>query len=161
VADDAAAADAAAVTACLRVNEALLHRVATGRPFSVWKYAMTLDGKIATRSGHSAWVSGTSGRAARVATVLAGRHAKRGLRRVLTWCVSPPAPGPAARQRVYVERARSDAILVGGNTLRRDNPQLTTRQLGGHTPTRIVVSRSLDLPEVRRAESSAATSAQR
>jgi len=41
-----------------RVNEALLHRVATGLPFSVWKYAMTLDGKIATRTGHSAWVSG-------------------------------------------------------------------------------------------------------
>jgi diaminohydroxyphosphoribosylaminopyrimidine deaminase/5-amino-6-(5-phosphoribosylamino)uracil reductase len=52
--------DAAAVSlaACRRVNEALLHRVATGQPFSVWKYAMTLDGKIATRSGHSAWVSG-------------------------------------------------------------------------------------------------------
>jgi hypothetical protein len=48
----------AAVAACRRVNEALLHRVATGRPFSIWKYAMTLDGKIATRSGHSAWVSG-------------------------------------------------------------------------------------------------------
>jgi hypothetical protein len=50
---------------------------------------------------------------------------------------------------VYLERARSDAIIVGGNTLRRDNPQLTTRQEGGHTPTRIVVSRTLDLPKVR------------
>ena len=50
--------EASALAACRRVNEALLHRVATGKPFSVWKYAMTLDGKIATRSGHSAWVSG-------------------------------------------------------------------------------------------------------
>ena len=59
-ADDAAACPAAAgvVAACQRANEALLHLVATGQPFSVWKYAMTLDGKIATRSGHSAWVSG-------------------------------------------------------------------------------------------------------
>ena len=48
------------VSACQRVNEALLHLVATGQPFSVWKYAMTLDGKIATRSGHSAWVSGAA-----------------------------------------------------------------------------------------------------
>jgi hypothetical protein len=51
---------AAALAACQRANEALLHRAATGQPFSVWKYAMTLDGKIATRSGHSAWVSGES-----------------------------------------------------------------------------------------------------
>ena len=52
------ASSAAALTASRRVNEALLHRAATGQPFSVWKYAMTLDGKIATRTGHSAWVSG-------------------------------------------------------------------------------------------------------
>ena len=50
---------------------------------------------------------------------------------------------------MYAERARSDAIIVGGNTLRRDNPHLTTRQEGGHAPMRVVVSRSLDLPEVR------------
>lgn len=46
--------------AVLRVNEALLHRVALGRPFSVWKYAMTLDGKIASSTGHSAWVTGAA-----------------------------------------------------------------------------------------------------
>ena len=58
---DAAAADpalSAAWLAVLRVNEALLHRAVTGRPFSVWKYAMTLDGKIASSTGHSAWVTG-------------------------------------------------------------------------------------------------------
>ncbi len=49
---------AGALMTMQRVNEALLHRVATGLPFSVWKYAMTMDGKIATRTGHSAWVSG-------------------------------------------------------------------------------------------------------
>jgi diaminohydroxyphosphoribosylaminopyrimidine deaminase/5-amino-6-(5-phosphoribosylamino)uracil reductase len=49
----------AAWMAVLRVNEALLHRVALGLPFSVWKYAMTLDGKIASSTGHSAWVTGT------------------------------------------------------------------------------------------------------
>lgn len=42
---------------CRAANEALLHRVAKRRPFSIWKYAMTLDGKIATRTGHAAWVS--------------------------------------------------------------------------------------------------------
>ena len=30
--------------ACMLANEALLHRVVTGRPMSILKYAMTLDG---------------------------------------------------------------------------------------------------------------------
>lgn len=50
---------AESLAAALRVNEALLHRVGLGQPLAVWKYAMTLDGKIATRTGHAAWVSGT------------------------------------------------------------------------------------------------------
>ena len=37
---------AAAASACARANVALLHLAATGRPFSVLKYAMTLDGKV-------------------------------------------------------------------------------------------------------------------
>jgi diaminohydroxyphosphoribosylaminopyrimidine deaminase/5-amino-6-(5-phosphoribosylamino)uracil reductase len=57
-ADASSASTGDALLAARRVNEALLHRAATGEPFSVWKYAMTLDGKIATRTGHSAWVSG-------------------------------------------------------------------------------------------------------
>ena len=44
---------------------------------------------------------------------------------------------------------RSDAVIVGGNTVRRDNPRLTTRREGGHTPVRVVMSRTLDLPQVR------------
>ena len=127
-----------ALHASRRVNEALLHRAATCEPFSVWKYAMTLDGKIATRTGHSAWVSGTCRHGGYMAACLMA-HALR-------CCVYA---GPAARQRVYAERARSDAIIVGGNTLRRDNPHLTTRQEGGHMPMRVVISRTLDLPEVR------------
>lgn len=46
-------------------------------------------------------------------------------------------------------RARSDAVIVGGETVRRDNPRLTTRREGGHAPVRIVMSRTLDLPMVR------------
>lgn len=53
----------------------------------------------------------------------------------------------ASRQRVFATRGRSDAIIVGGNTLRRDNPKLTTRQEGGHLPVRIVMSRCMHLPE--------------
>ncbi|CAK0784832.1 hypothetical protein CVIRNUC_008037 [Coccomyxa viridis] len=98
--------------ACMLVNEALLHRAATGRPLSLLKYAMTADGKIACSSGHSAWVS-----------------------------------SPDSRKLVFDARARSDAIIVGGNTVRRDNPRLTTRREGGHAPVRMVMSRTLDLPQ--------------
>ncbi len=44
---------------------------------------MTLDGKIATSSGHSAWVT-----------------------------------SPEARATVFKMRANSDAVIVGGNTVR-------------------------------------------
>lgn len=44
-------------------------------------------------------------------------------------------------------RAGSDAVVVGGNTVRRDNPRLTTRRDSGHLPVRVVMSRTLDLPE--------------
>ncbi|GMH40533.1 hypothetical protein BSKO_08437 [Bryopsis sp. KO-2023] len=97
---------------CLKANEPLFHRAMTKRPFSVLKYAMTLDGKIAATTGHSAWVS-TS----------------------------------VARQEVFRMRAASDAVIVGGQTVRRDNPRLTTRMDSGHTPARILMSRTLDLPE--------------
>lgn len=42
--------------------QALLHRAAKGRPLGILKYAMTLDGKIATSKGHSAWVSSSASR---------------------------------------------------------------------------------------------------
>ena len=52
----------AALDACLLANEALLHRAVTQRPLGLLKYAMTLDGKIATHTGHSAWVSSSQSR---------------------------------------------------------------------------------------------------
>ena len=41
-----------------RLNEAYLHFMRTGRPFVHLKMAMSLDGKIATRTGDSRWVAG-------------------------------------------------------------------------------------------------------
>ncbi|KAK8610904.1 hypothetical protein V6N13_082060 [Hibiscus sabdariffa] len=98
--------------ACLLVNLPLIYRAASHVPFSVLKYAMTLDGKIAASSGHAAWIS-----------------------------------SKLSRNRVFELRGRSDAVIVGGNTVRRDNPRLTARHGGGHMPTRIVLSQTLDLPE--------------
>ncbi len=47
---------------CLDLNEAFFHRMKTNLPFGIFKYAMTLDGKIATTSGHSYWITGTEAR---------------------------------------------------------------------------------------------------
>jgi diaminohydroxyphosphoribosylaminopyrimidine deaminase/5-amino-6-(5-phosphoribosylamino)uracil reductase len=48
---------------CRRTNEGFFTRVDTGRPMVTLKLAMTLDGRIATASGDSQWVSGEESRA--------------------------------------------------------------------------------------------------
>ena len=53
----------------------------------------------------------------------------------------------AARLRVHGWRAEHDAILVGGGTLRADNPQLTARGVGAAVqPTRFVLDTRLSAP---------------
>ena len=97
--------------ACRQLNEAFIHRILYQLPFGILKYAMTLDGKIAAASGHSAWVT-----------------------------------TKASRQQVHQLRSSCDAVIIGGNTVRRDNPQLTTHGIGDRNPLRVVMTRHLELP---------------
>jgi diaminohydroxyphosphoribosylaminopyrimidine deaminase / 5-amino-6-(5-phosphoribosylamino)uracil reductase len=46
-----------------QLNEKYLHFLATGRPFVHLKLAASLDGKIATRTGESEWITGPESRA--------------------------------------------------------------------------------------------------
>jgi len=98
--------------ACQKLNEGFVYRVLHQKPLGILKYAMTLDGKIASNSGHSTWITSNQ-----------------------------------ARSEVHQLRAACDAVIVGGNTVRRDNPHLTTHQQQGHNPLRVVMSASLNLPE--------------
>lgn len=98
--------------ACQKLNEGFVHRILYKRPLGILKYAMTLDGKIATSAGHSAWVTNQD-----------------------------------ARTEVHQLREACDAVIVGGNTVRQDNPYLTSHQEGASNPLRVVMSRSLRLPE--------------
>ena len=85
-------------TEATRLNEAFNHWIIHHTPYVLVKAAMTLDGKIATTSGESKWIS-----------------------------------GPAARAAGMRLRKCADAILVGVNTVRADDPQLTVRTLRGKT----------------------------
>lgn len=93
-------------------NCAFVHRVRTGRPWGLLKWAMSLDGRTALPNGASQWISGSTAR---------------------TW--------------VHRLRAQCDAVIVGGGTVRADDPLLTSRGLRSPEPLRVVLSRRLDLPD--------------
>jgi diaminohydroxyphosphoribosylaminopyrimidine deaminase/5-amino-6-(5-phosphoribosylamino)uracil reductase len=88
-----------------RMNESFNKWITTGLPFVIAKAAMSLDGKIATRTGDSKWITSET-----------------------------------ARKEAHKLRARVDAIMVGANTVIRDDPQLTMRHgIRGRQPWRVVV----------------------
>lgn len=60
---------------CEALNEVFFHYIRTKRPFVVLKYAMTMDGKIATATGASKWITGEAARH----RVHEDRHRYRGI----------------------------------------------------------------------------------
>ncbi|MBM4352838.1 MAG: bifunctional diaminohydroxyphosphoribosylaminopyrimidine deaminase/5-amino-6-(5-phosphoribosylamino)uracil reductase RibD [Deltaproteobacteria bacterium] len=97
---------------CRRLNEAYFKYILTGIPFVVVKLAISLDGRIATRTGDARWIS-----------------------------------GPEAGRFVHGLRRDCNAVMVGGGTVRLDDPALTVRLVRPDTrPLRVVVSSGRDLP---------------
>jgi diaminohydroxyphosphoribosylaminopyrimidine deaminase / 5-amino-6-(5-phosphoribosylamino)uracil reductase len=90
------------------VSEWFRHWVVRRRPYVMLKLAASLDGRIATASGESRWIS-----------------------------------GPPARRWVHALRDRVDAVMVGSETVRADDPALTCRIRGGRDPLRVVVDGQL------------------
>jgi diaminohydroxyphosphoribosylaminopyrimidine deaminase/5-amino-6-(5-phosphoribosylamino)uracil reductase len=101
-----------------KLNEIFIKHVGTKRPFTIVKCAATLDGRIATKTGDSRWVTGEE-----------------------------------SRQFVHQLRHAVDAIMVGINTVEKDNPSLTTRlttppkNLKQLDPTRIILDTHLRISE--------------
>ena len=81
-----------------RLNEAFFHFHERGAPFVTLKTAMTLDGKIATRTGHSQWVTSQKARdfahglRARSGAVMVGVNTLLADNPALTARLSPASP---------------------------------------------------------------------
>jgi diaminohydroxyphosphoribosylaminopyrimidine deaminase/5-amino-6-(5-phosphoribosylamino)uracil reductase len=54
---------------------------------------------------------------------------------------------PVTMRLMHRQRALCDAIVVGANTARIDNPSLTTRQWPGRSPLRVILSHHLSIPD--------------
>jgi diaminohydroxyphosphoribosylaminopyrimidine deaminase/5-amino-6-(5-phosphoribosylamino)uracil reductase len=95
----------------LELNRVFMKYITTEKPFLFLKCAITLDGKIAARTGSSKWIT-----------------------------------NEISRNRVQKLRHRFMGIMVGANTLLKDNPRLTARVEGGKDPFRIVIDPHLVVP---------------
>lgn len=93
------------------LNETFFTFHEKGRPFVAIKFAASLDGKIATKTGDSKWITNEKAR-------LFARKLRR----------------------------KYQAILVGINTIIRDNPHLGVRSPDKKDPVRVILDSNLRIP---------------
>lgn len=96
---------------CYKLNEVFMKYIVKKEPFVIMKTGMSLDGKVATYSGESKWITGEK-----------------------------------SREDVHKLRNELTGIMVGINTVLKDNPELTCRIDGGRNPIRIIVDSTLKIP---------------
>src|SRR5581483_11374432 len=135
-----------------RLNEGYFKFITRGLPFVAAKWAMTLDGKIATRTGSSFWVTGEAARA-RVARLRALSDAILvGVGTVLAddpqLTVRPESFPPPLRQQVEAV-ARRQPLRVVLDSQARTPP--TARLVSGELPGQTLVLVTERAPAGRRA----------
>ncbi len=133
-----------------RLNAPYLKLLATGRPYVHAKWAMTLDGKIATRSGDSKWISNEASR--RRAHELRGRMDAIvvGIGTVLADdpLLTARPPGPRTPVRVVLDhRGRTPPTSKLAQTA-RDVPTWIVTRGGTADPLAALGCVVLDLPDV-------------
>jgi diaminohydroxyphosphoribosylaminopyrimidine deaminase/5-amino-6-(5-phosphoribosylamino)uracil reductase len=119
------------------LNAPYLKLIATGRPWVIAKWAMSLDGKIATHTGDSRWISGEASREivhrlrGRMDAIIVGRGTVEHDDPLLT--ARPPGPRTATRivvdsrasissERRLVQTARDFPLLIAaGASAPQDN----------------------------------------
>ena len=95
-----------------KLNEVYITYIKSKKPFVMLKIAMSADGRIATSTGDSKYITSKE-----------------------------------ARTFVHQLRSEVDAVMVGLNTVIRDNPELTPRLFKGKNPMKIVVDSNLKIPK--------------
>lgn len=94
------------------LNRPYIKYITKKMPYVTVKVAESLDGKIATRTGESRWITRDD-----------------------------------SRRYVHMIRAKSDAVMVGANTVLRDDPLLLSKSAGRKQPVRIVVCGRRSIPK--------------
>jgi len=93
------------------INRPFIKFITTALPYITVKIAETIDGKIATRTGDSRWITSEE-----------------------------------SRKYVHQLRKVSDAVMVGVNTVIRDDPMLLSKSSKDEQPARIIVDSGLRTP---------------
>jgi len=106
---------------CINLNKRFFTFHNKKRPYIILKWAQTKDGFIAP---------------AETSTI-----SKKITEQKPVWITNR-----YSRQRTHKLRSEEQAILVGTNTVLKDNPSLTTRDWKGSSPTRIIIDRNLRIP---------------
>ncbi|MCE9547438.1 MAG: bifunctional diaminohydroxyphosphoribosylaminopyrimidine deaminase/5-amino-6-(5-phosphoribosylamino)uracil reductase RibD [Planctomycetia bacterium] len=113
--------------------------IATGRPWVIAKWAMTLDGKLATAAGDSRWISGEASRAVghqirgRVDAIVVGRGTAEADDPLLT----ARPPGPRVPLRI---------VLDSRATLSLDSQLVCT---AGESPVLVAASQAANAAQVK------------
>lgn len=122
---------------CQRANESFTHYVRTRRPFVVGKLAQSLDGRVATHTGESKWITGEAARAR-------GHALRNTLDAILVGVDTVIADDPSLTCRIDGGR---DPVRVVLDTHARTPPSARLLQLESKAPSWIVVGQ--DAPEAR------------